>query len=93
MSTAVDNASALDVRVDSDIDIDVERIRQDFPILDRVMRGGHRLAYLDSGATSQKPLQVLDAERGFPRDLQWCGSPGCASADGGGHRCVRGRPR
>lgn len=65
MSTAVDNASALDVRVDSDIDIDVERIRQDFPILDRVMRGGHRLAYLDSGATSQKPLQVLDAERDF----------------------------
>ncbi len=29
------------------------------------MRGGKRLAYLDSGATSQKPLQVLDAERDF----------------------------
>jgi cysteine desulfurase/selenocysteine lyase len=29
------------------------------------MRGGHQLAYLDSGATSQKPLQVLDAERDF----------------------------
>ncbi len=29
------------------------------------MRGGHQLAYLDSGATSQKPLQVLDAERYF----------------------------
>ena len=29
------------------------------------MRGGHRLAYLDSGATSQKPIQVLDAERQF----------------------------
>ena len=28
-------------------------------------RGGHQLAYLDSGATSQKPLQVLDAERDF----------------------------
>ena len=48
-----------------DTGIDVERIRADFPILSRVMRGGHRLAYLDSGATSQKPLPVLDAEREF----------------------------
>jgi cysteine desulfurase/selenocysteine lyase len=46
-------------------DIDVERIRADFPILKRVMRSGHPLAYLDSGATSQKPLAVLDAERDF----------------------------
>lgn len=46
-------------------DVDVERIRADFPILAKMMRGGHRLAYLDSGATSQKPLQVLDAERQF----------------------------
>lgn len=46
-------------------DIDVELIRADFPILKRVMRGGQNLAYLDSGATSQKPLQVLDAERHF----------------------------
>jgi len=45
--------------------IDVARIRVDFPILSRVMRGGHQLAYLDSGATSQKPLAVLDAERDF----------------------------
>ena len=48
-----------------DLDINLDRIRADFPILDRVMRGGHRLAYLDSGATSQKPIQVLDAERNF----------------------------
>jgi cysteine desulfurase / selenocysteine lyase len=41
------------------------RIRADFPILQRVMRGGNQLAYLDSGATSQKPIQVLDAEREF----------------------------
>ncbi|MCV7201693.1 cysteine desulfurase [Mycolicibacterium peregrinum] len=40
-------------------------VRADFPILSRVMRGGKQLAYLDSGATSQKPLQVLDAERRF----------------------------
>ena len=47
------------------VDLDVESIRADFPILNRLMRGGQRLAYLDSGATSQKPLQVLDAERHF----------------------------
>jgi len=47
------------------VDLDVTAIRADFPILSRVMRGGHQLAYLDSGATSQKPLQVLDAERDF----------------------------
>ncbi|BBY97173.1 cysteine desulfurase [Mycolicibacterium fallax] len=40
-------------------------VRADFPILSRVMRGGQQLAYLDSGATSQKPLAVLDAERDF----------------------------
>ncbi|APE15236.1 cysteine desulfurase [Mycobacterium sp. WY10] len=47
------------------VDLDVTGVRVDFPILSRVMRGGHQLAYLDSGATSQKPLQVLDAEREF----------------------------
>lgn len=47
------------------VDLDVTRIRSDFPILSRVMRSGNQLAYLDSGATSQKPLQVLDAERNF----------------------------
>jgi len=45
--------------------LDLTSIRADFPILSRVMRGGNQLAYLDSGATSQKPLQVLDAERDF----------------------------
>ncbi len=40
-------------------------IRKDFPIFSKVMRGGNRLVYLDSGATSQKPRQVLDAERNF----------------------------
>jgi cysteine desulfurase/selenocysteine lyase len=41
------------------------RIRADFPILTRTVRGGRPLVYLDSGATSHKPRQVLDAERGF----------------------------
>ncbi len=45
--------------------LDVAAIRADFPILSRIMRGGNQLAYLDSGATSQRPLQVLDAEREF----------------------------
>jgi cysteine desulfurase/selenocysteine lyase len=45
--------------------LDIGAIRADFPILSRVMRGGHQLAYLDSGATSQRPVQVLDAERDF----------------------------
>jgi len=40
-------------------------IRKDFPIFSKVMRGNNRLVYLDSGATSQKPFQVLDAERKF----------------------------
>jgi cysteine desulfurase/selenocysteine lyase len=44
--------------------LDVERIRADFPILDRQVRG-RRLAYLDSAATAQKPLVVVDAIRDF----------------------------
>jgi cysteine desulfurase/selenocysteine lyase len=40
-------------------------LRADFPILARTVRGGRPLVYLDSGATSQKPLAVLDAERDF----------------------------
>ncbi|MGV0850165.1 cysteine desulfurase [Mycolicibacterium phlei] len=45
--------------------LDLAAIRADFPILKKQMRGGNELAYLDSGATSQRPLQVLDAEREF----------------------------
>lgn len=60
MTTSVEkSAQALD------LNLDVTRIRADFPILARVMRSGNQLAYLDSGATSQRPLQVLDAERDF----------------------------
>ncbi|MEU4315791.1 cysteine desulfurase [Nocardia sp. NPDC024068] len=44
---------------------DVARIRADFPILNRTVRDGKPLVYLDSGATSQRPLAVLDAEREF----------------------------
>lgn len=45
--------------------LDVDALRKDFPILGRTVDSGARLVYLDSGATTQKPLQVLDAERDF----------------------------
>ena len=40
--------------------LDVERVRKDFPLLERQVHG-RRLVYLDSAATSQKPQSVLDA--------------------------------
>jgi cysteine desulfurase/selenocysteine lyase len=45
--------------------LDVGAVRADFPILSRTVRDGRPLVYLDSGATSQRPRQVLDAERAF----------------------------
>ena len=45
--------------------LDVAAIKRDFPIFSQEMRGGKRLVFLDSGATSQKPVQVMDAERNF----------------------------
>ena len=42
-------------------------IRRDFPIFERKIRDGKRLVYLDSGATSQKPQSVIDAEIDFYR--------------------------
>ncbi|MFM8383569.1 MAG: aminotransferase class V-fold PLP-dependent enzyme, partial [Actinomycetota bacterium] len=45
--------------------LDIAAIKADFPILKRRIRGNNRLVYLDSGATSQKPNTVLDAERDF----------------------------
>jgi len=45
--------------------LDVATIRADFPILSRTVRDSKPLVYLDSGATSQRPRQVLDAERAF----------------------------
>jgi cysteine desulfurase/selenocysteine lyase len=45
--------------------LDVPRIRKDFPILDRTVRDGRPLAYLDSANTSQKPRQVIDAMTDF----------------------------
>lgn len=46
--------------------LDVERVRGDFPILGRQVRG-RRLAYLDSAATAQKPQAVIEAISDFYR--------------------------
>jgi len=43
----------------------VADIRKDFPIFERTIRDGKRLVYLDSGATSQKPWTVINAESDF----------------------------
>ncbi len=40
---------------------DVERVRKDFPILERRLAGDRPLVYLDSANTSQKPRAVIDA--------------------------------
>ena len=40
--------------------LDVAVIKKDFPILERVVHG-HRLVYLDSASSSQKPRSVIDA--------------------------------
>ena len=44
---------------------ELDAIRAKFPVLARTVRDGKPLVYLDSAATSQKPIRVLDAERDF----------------------------
>jgi cysteine desulfurase / selenocysteine lyase len=45
-------------------DVELKALRARFPVLDRTV-GEHPLAYLDSGATAQRPVEVLDAERDY----------------------------
>ena len=45
--------------------LDIEAIRADFPILDRVLPNGKNLVYFDNAATSQKPQCVIDAMSNF----------------------------
>ncbi|MBS3111241.1 cysteine desulfurase [Candidatus Woesearchaeota archaeon] len=46
---------------------DVRKIREDFPILEKPIREGKRLVYLDTAATAQKPRQVIGAMDEFYR--------------------------
>lgn len=46
---------------------DVERVRQDFPILHQQVNG-HPLVYLDNAATTQKPNAVIDAIANYYRE-------------------------
>ena len=62
MSTAADTLASL---ADPLVGEELAAIRAQFPILTRTVRDGKPLVYLDSGATSQKPVEVLDAERAF----------------------------
>ena len=48
----------------SSSEFDIERIRADFPILDQQV-SGHQLAYLDNGASTQKPKHVIDIIKEF----------------------------
>ncbi|HTF85957.1 MAG TPA: aminotransferase class V-fold PLP-dependent enzyme, partial [Cellvibrio sp.] len=49
------------------IGFDVDRIRQDFPILHQQVNG-HPLVYLDNAATTQKPNAVIDAIANYYRE-------------------------
>lgn len=44
--------------------MDASELRKDFPVLDQQVNG-HRLAYLDNAATSQKPSRVIDEIKRF----------------------------
>jgi cysteine desulfurase / selenocysteine lyase len=65
MTAAADQLAADQLTVVGLTAADIDVIRADFPILSRTVRDGKPLIYLDSGATSQRPRQVLDAERQF----------------------------
>ncbi|HNK64586.1 MAG TPA: cysteine desulfurase [Anaerolineales bacterium] len=47
--------------------LNVNEIRKDFPILERTTASGARIVYLDSTATSQKPVQVIEAMNEYYR--------------------------
>jgi len=50
------------------VSFDVQRVREDFPILSRTVNG-KPLVYLDNGATTQKPKQVVDAIQAYYTDI------------------------
>ncbi|MDR1055173.1 MAG: SufS family cysteine desulfurase, partial [Prevotellaceae bacterium] len=48
--------------------LDIDKIRNDFPILHRTVHDKN-LVYLDNGATTQKPIQVIEMENNIYRNL------------------------
>ncbi|MDQ7803196.1 cysteine desulfurase [Amycolatopsis sp. A133] len=63
-ASSADAASA-EKRASAVVPLDVAALRADFPILSRTVRDGKPLVYLDSGATSQRPTAVFEAERDY----------------------------
>ncbi|WP_233225550.1 cysteine desulfurase [Amycolatopsis sp. CA-126428] len=63
-ASSADAASA-EKRASAVVPLDVAALRADFPILSRTVRDGKPLVYLDSGATSQRPTAVFEAEREY----------------------------
>ncbi len=63
--TSLDHAVHRTIGGTADTTVDTAKLRADFPLLSRTVRDNRPLVYLDSGATSQRPRQVLDAERAF----------------------------
>jgi cysteine desulfurase / selenocysteine lyase len=58
------NNSEMTLDYDRRVAYDVERVREDFPILHTTVRG-KPLVYLDNAATTQKPLHVIDADQRY----------------------------
>ncbi len=52
------------LKADGPTELDVARLRKDFPLLGREVHG-HPIVYLDSAASAQRPVQVLDAMREY----------------------------
>ncbi len=57
---------AKDIEADSEVGLDIEKVRADFPILTRQVHG-KPLVYLDTAASSQRPLAVIEATDRFYR--------------------------
>ncbi|MCK5317961.1 MAG: aminotransferase class V-fold PLP-dependent enzyme, partial [Anaerolineales bacterium] len=49
--------------------LNIPAIRRDFPILERETEPGVKLVYLDNAATSQKPVQVIEAMDFYYRQM------------------------
>jgi len=54
--------------VNTEVGLDVQQIRKDFPVLSREIKPGIPLIYLDSAATSQKPKAVIEAMSTYYED-------------------------